>query len=544
MNFCRVRQVTIFILELLIAIFSFLSSEIKVRMLGFLCSPLLVTRLPRLVARNVILAIITIVEVIPLLAGADVSPVQSPWVGQAANTQTSALVCSAETDLQGAAGDLAQKVSSNFSDSYLHTIWTVNADVCTTPNDWSTFPIIPTGYINTVNGTPCGVDLRTNDGSSALRMASCNFTYNQTEILLSNGNTIVNANTTRDDYFFQVLRCPQGYSIANIAGANANPTCVGQDYYFLVDTNDLSLNNGQSCPAIENPINPANGNKFTDEVDYSSWSDRLRFQRFHNSQTSVSSSLGTGWRHSYNASISLTSIAALPNTLPINWSVSSAYATADQACIQGWNDIRQSIPGNWVDSATATYLPENLCRISYGDGKIWKILPIYTNTGSLITIVNVVRPDGRLVQFTNQGGSWVNESSGGDSLVELTDGSGVTTGWQYTTADNIVETYDAVGKLTAITNHADLNQTLSYDGSGNLRTVSDHFGRTLTFAYDTQNHLSTMTDPAGGTYTYSYDANDNLASVSYPDGKMRTYVYNELANTLGADMGDIPYWNH
>ncbi len=147
-----------------------------------------------------------------------------------------------------------------------------------------------------------------------------------------------------------------------------------------------------------------------------------------------------------------------------------------------------------------------------------------------------MRPDGRLVQFTNQGGSWVNESSGGDSLVELTDGSGVTTGWQYTTADNIVETYDAVGKLTAITNHADLNQTLSYDGSGNLRTVSDHFGRTLTFAYDTQNHLSTMTDPAGGTYTYSYDANDNLASVSYPDGKMRTYVYNEPANTLGADL--------
>lgn len=174
-------------------------------------------------------------------------------------------------------------------------------------------------------------------------------------------------------------------------------------------------------------------------------------------------------------------------------------------------------------------------------------------------IAYAVRQNGKVYSFTLSNSVWLSDADIPDKLTQLTDASGTTTGWRYTTADDAVETYDAAGKLFSITSRNGLTQTLTYsdgttgpnggyvlDGAGNPTTmtlaaellirVTGPFGRQLAFGYDSTSRIVKMTDPAGGTYLYAYDANNNLVSVTYPDGKSRQYLYNEPAYTSGADL--------
>jgi YD repeat-containing protein len=158
--------------------------------------------------------------------------------------------------------------------------------------------------------------------------------------------------------------------------------------------------------------------------------------------------------------------------------------------------------------------------------------------------VTVWRPDGRIVQFQQQGGAWLSDGDVQDQLSELTS-NGTTTGWQLRlAADDSLEEYDAEGKLISIATRARQRVTLSYSDatspasiapiSGLLLAVQDDFGHRLAFTYDGAARLVQMTDPDGKAYGYAYDANGNLASVTYPDGSTRSYVYenSSLTNAL------------
>jgi RHS repeat-associated protein len=158
----------------------------------------------------------------------------------------------------------------------------------------------------------------------------------------------------------------------------------------------------------------------------------------------------------------------------------------------------------------------------------------------------VFRPDGTVLYFNIVGTQFVPDSDVDAKLQRFVDGSGNTTGWQYTTSHDDLEVYNAAGVLTSITSRTGVIQTLVYSDSQTpfqtaptpnlLLSVTDSFGHQLQFTYDTQSRLHTMTDPAGSVYTYNFDSNNNLTSVNYPDGSVRTYVYNESANTSGANL--------
>jgi YD repeat-containing protein len=158
----------------------------------------------------------------------------------------------------------------------------------------------------------------------------------------------------------------------------------------------------------------------------------------------------------------------------------------------------------------------------------------------------VLRPDGTLLYFKIVGTQFVPDSDVDAKLQRFVDGSGNTTGWQYTTSNDDLEVYSAAGVLTSITSRTGVIQTLVYSDSQTpfqtaptpnlLLSVTDSFGHQLQFTYDIQSRLHTMTDPAGGVYTYNFDSNNNLTSVNYPDSSTRTYIYNESANTSGANL--------
>jgi len=172
------------------------------------------------------------------------------------------------------------------------------------------------------------------------------------------------------------------------------------------------------------------------------------------------------------------------------------------------------------------------------------------------SMVSVVRPDGRLLDFSNSGSGWVaNDLDVNDKLTVLAGG-----GWQYyESSTDTTETYNKSAQLLSIKARNGFTQTLTYsdgssganggyvvDGSGVATTtilpsglllrVVDNFGRVLRFGYDASGRTIEMVSPEGGVYLYSYDAVGNLSSVTYPDLSTRTYIYNESSNTSGANI--------
>ncbi|MGH8469839.1 MAG: RHS repeat-associated core domain-containing protein [Gammaproteobacteria bacterium] len=241
-------------------------------------------------------------------------------------------------------------------------------------------------------------------------------------------------------------------------------------YCWRTNPQDTPKNFGGQCPLLGNPIHGGIGNKYQAEADYTGAGTMpLNFTRHYNSR--------------------LLRNYAAPNLNLGHWS---------------------NLGPNW--------------RSSY-DRFIG-----FAGLETRFPTAYVYRPDGKVFHFKLANGQFVPDADISETLVRLTDGSGNTTGWEYTTEKDEVEAYDAAGSLVSITNRAGLTQTLTYDNKGRLSTVSDAFGRQLSFTYDTSNRVATMTDPAGGVYTYGYNSLNNISSVTYPNGKVRSYVYNESAN--------------
>jgi len=156
---------------------------------------------------------------------------------------------------------------------------------------------------------------------------------------------------------------------------------------------------------------------------------------------------------------------------------------------------------------------------------------------SILLLNNVAyayRSGGKMYSFSPVSNTWIPESDIADKLIEIKDGSGVRTGWTFTTdSTGEIETYDVMGKLLSITDRAGNTQSLTYYTNNKVAAITDLFGHKLSFIYDTSNRITNMTNPAGGVYTYAYDANGNLASVTYPDGKVKTYLYGSTAGESG-----------
>jgi YD repeat-containing protein len=143
-----------------------------------------------------------------------------------------------------------------------------------------------------------------------------------------------------------------------------------------------------------------------------------------------------------------------------------------------------------------------------------------------LTTAAVYRANGQRFNFTKTGVAWIGDPDVSDTLVELTDGNGNRTGWEYMTGDDVIETYNVNGQLILITNRIGITQSLLYDlnlskgGDDNPETldnVTDHFGRSITFTYDSTGRIATITDPNNEVYSYAYDSYGNLKSVSHPD---------------------------
>ena len=285
-----------------------------------------------------------------------------------------------------------------------------------------------------------------------------------------------------------------------------------------------------------NPCNIATGNKFETEIDYAPGSSgSLRFARYYNSMGPYRSAenFAHGWRHSYSRALDERPDKFSYARVSESGDRSAVYDTEQDACETGWDDIKTTVWGGSLSTATATFAGGNVCEISVsGSVKanfvVQSVLPrpTYFAPSSIRTIS---RPNGAVLYFKQVGSAWINEFNAAYTL----EPSG--TDWVFTDLQDTRETYGSSGQLKRIEYRTGQTEILEYDltiaeggddNPGTLDKVTGPFGHTISLAYDSAGRLASLSTP-DGLVQYEYDSDENLVSVTYPDSAVREFVYED-----------------
>ncbi len=323
--------------------------------------------------------------------------------------------------------------------------------------------------------------------------------------------------------------------------------CYNDDYYLGNGecSEDLFALSGppdnNECEGEGNPCSPATGNKFQTELDYQAVSTSgLSFVRFYNSRNISSSQFAENWRHNYSSAMNQASSAVGRNAYPDarggpqSLGFSNYYDTAEKACLQGWDDIKEKVLRGMLAEAVTIYEGGNLCGV-YLNGQLVAMLTVHTTHKSQAAYIPppkiqmLSRASGAIHYFEQKDGKWTDRF---DPSVRLEEYEG---GWKFTDSRDQQEMYSADGQLQSIISRDGKVTALSYDletasgGDGNPATldkVTGPFGRNLDFHYNEEGKLIQVSTP-DGILAYAYDSNDNLASVHYPGGGNRRYHYED-----------------
>jgi RHS repeat-associated protein len=256
----------------------------------------------------------------------------------------------------------------------------------------------------------------------------------------------------------------------------------------------------KSCPTDGNPINIGTGEKFEQEIDFSTADDVLKIERVYVNQFA-------NW--TFNAPYKLAvvnpgGIAPLPMEYS---SIITSYRYALDPNDPGRTETYTQIYGHQYAnklSQRVAYLTQGRERdrfiessgVFVGDGGI----------GAKTSLVEI-NPD----DFA--GAQWKLTHENGDISFFLPDGS-------------LQRTEFARGG------------SLSYQYVGNrLLSKTDHLGRNLTYGYDIDGRLTSITMPDAQVITYEYGQDKKaidfalLKKVTWPNGESIGYIYGEPAYT-------------
>lgn len=233
------------------------------------------------------------------------------------------------------------------------------------------------------------------------------------------------------------------------------------------------------CPGSNfagDPINLATGNKYEQDTDYRQ-GPALTFSRFYNSRSQIAAAhMGIRWRHTFDRSLEV-----------------------------------------YISPASSS--------------------------GSSQIILS--RPDSSRETFRKVGAAWAAPADSVNRITESVNASGVVTGYDlFMGGPHELEHYSVDGVLQYLSDVSGATTTFAYSSAatdhaiapaaGLLIAVTDASGRSLGFSYDASSRVAAITLPGDGVIRYAYDAAGNLASATYPDGGVRKYFYNESAYVSGS----------
>ena len=310
-------------------------------------------------------------------------------------------------------------------------------------------------------------------------------------------------------------------TMAVLTGCSNDNSPIAKNYYLTPEV--------QGGNAVGSSVDLASGSLLKRSSDLSI--STVAFSRSLISKGISDPSFG-GWQHNYASSLDKGGLDY------DEWQgiKSSRYEDAEQACDDGWDNIKNSAYNGQLTAATPIF-HEGLCDL-YLDSEIVASLPV-RNAGddNPFPLHTLVQADGSTITFFKKGDVWTSTTR---SQMKLSKNGGT---WEVETASNAIQSYNEEGQLTKITNAAGQVTTLSYVDDL-LTTVKGAFGHTLTLSYD-NDKIAGVTS-AAGEVSYQYDADGKLATVTGVDGGETAYSYTDgklvsITNPAGSIIASYDY---
>jgi RHS repeat-associated protein len=250
-----------------------------------------------------------------------------------------------------------------------------------------------------------------------------------------------------------------------------------------------SISDGNSCSLqvqVGSSANVANGNLSHSQDLFSSRGSSLPLDMtlYYNSLDPLNGSLGLGWSHDYDVSLT---------------------ENSDGSVL-----LKE---GNWqrrlytLSGGTYSAQPQDYSTLVKKPDNTF----VLTHKGGLKYIFN---SDGTIAAMVDRNNNTVAFSYSGGKLGTVTDPAG----------RSAILSYDSDGHLTAVTDPAGRNYTLGYSG-GTLTNVTYPDGGTWLYTYDDKAFMLSKVDPLGTVTTYAYDDNHRILSATDAEGKTRTISY-------------------
>src|SRR3989449_2183037 len=220
------------------------------------------------------------------------------------------------------------------------------------------------------------------------------------------------------------------------------------------------------------------GNLFLSERDFGLHGKGfpIEFIRAYNSLQTYSGTLGVGWTHNYNVSLSgATDITMYDG--------------------DGSRFVYMSLGSNLYSSP-----------VGYSASKLVK------NGDSTYSL------------FWSDGKRWNFTSAG--RLALITDRNG----------NKLTLTYDGSSRLSRVTEDSGQYLEFLYDGNSRITTVRDETLRAWTYQY-TSNRLTSVTDPLSNSTLYIYDASNRISTVVDRANKMTRIVYDASSRVTDLYLG-------
>lgn len=326
-----------------------------------------------------------------------------------------------------------------------------------------------------------------------------------------------------------------------------------------------SISDGNSCSLqvqVGSSANVANGNLSHSQDLFSSRGSvlPLGMTLYYNSLDPFNGSLGLGWSHDYDISVTENSDGSVL-LKEGNWrrrlytlsggtyaaqpqDYSSLVKNSDNTFILTQKDGLKYTFNSEGTLAAMVDRNNNTVAFSYSGGKLSTISDPSGRSASLS-----YDGDGHLTSVTDPAGRNYTLGYSGGTLTNVTYPDGGT--WLYTYDDKafMLTKVDPLGNSTTYTyddNHRILSAT---DAEGKIRTISyptstetvktttftEKDGGVWQYTYDTEKGtLTQKTDPQGGTTSYTYDANGNRLSTTGPDGARTSYSYDAQGNMVSS----------
>ncbi len=211
----------------------------------------------------------------------------------------------------------------------------------------------------------------------------------------------------------------------------------------------------------------------------------------YNSLDPFNGSLGRGWSHDYDITLTQNSDGSVL-LKEGNWK-RRLYTLSGGAYVPQPDD-----------RSTLTANPDATYTLTHRDG-----LKYTFNT------------DGTIASITDRNNNSVTLTYTGGKLTSVTDSGG----------RNATLSLDGDGRITNVTDPAGNNYALGYS-NGILAHVLYPDGGAWQFTYDDKAFMLTKSDPLGATTTYAYDDNRRVISATDSEGKGRTITYPTGGDTV------------